>query len=80
MFPATSTIAVSVPPAAGFVEKVTVKLVAVAEVTTPTALLFNVTVFCAGVAENPKPLITTVVALAATLVVALVTTGVTVAT
>lgn len=38
------------------------------------------TVFKAGVVEKPKPLMVTVVASAATLVVALVTTGVTVAT
>ena len=80
LLPPTVTIAVSEPPAAGLVEKVTVKLVAEADVTVPTALLFNVTVFCPAVGEKPKPLIVTVVALAATLVVALVTTGTTVAT
>ncbi len=58
----------------------TVKLVALAVVTTPTAPLLSVTRFSAAVVENPKPLIVTVVALAAESVVALVTTGVTVAT
>lgn len=76
----TATIAVSEPPSAGLVEKVTVKLVALAVVTTPAAPLLSVTRFSAAVVENPKPLITTVVALAAKSVVALVTTGVTVAT
>ena len=74
------TMAVSDPPSAGLVEKVTVIVVAVALVTKPTAPLFNCTVFSAAVAEKPKPLMTTVVASAAKSVVALVTTGVTVAT
>lgn len=80
MLPPTVTIAVNVPPAAGFVEKVTVRLVAVADVTVPTAPLLNVTVFWAAVVEKPNPLMVTVVASAATAVVALVTTGTTVAT
>jgi hypothetical protein len=49
-------------------------------VTVPTAPLLKVTVFRPGVGENPKPLMVTVLASAATLVVALLTTGVTVAT
>ena len=72
--------AVNDPPAAGLVEKVTVIVVAVELVTTPTAPLFNCTVFSAAVAEKPNPLMVTVVASAAKSVVALVTTGVTVAT
>ncbi len=74
------TMAVSDPPAAGLVEKVTVKLVAVADVTKPMAPLFSCTVFSAEVVEKPKPLIVTVDASAARLAVATVTTGVTVAT
>ncbi len=74
------TMAVSDPPAAGLVEKVTVKLVAVADVTKPMAPLFSCTVFSAAVVEKPKPLIVTVDASAARLAVATVTTGVTVAT
>ena len=74
------TIAVRLPSAAGLVENVTVSEVAEARVTVPTAPLFITTVFFAATRSNPKPLITTVVALTARLVVLLVTTGVTVAT
>lgn len=76
----TATMAVSDPPAAGLVEKVTVIVVAFELVTIPTALLFSVTVFSAATVEKPKPLMVTVVASAVRFVVAVVTTGVTVAT
>ena len=74
------TIAVKLPAEAGLVEKVTVKLVADAEVTVPTALLLSTTVLFDAVASKPKPLITTVVEFAAKPTVRLVTTGITVAT
>lgn len=66
--------------AIGFVLNVTVKDVAVAAVTVPTAPLFRTTVLLAGVGSNPKPAIVNVAALARTLLLAAVTTGVTVAT
>jgi hypothetical protein len=62
-------------PAMGFVEKVTVSAVAVAAVTVPTAPLLNTTVLLPGVVLKPEPLIVIVLALAAKLVVATVTTG-----
>ncbi len=73
------TTAVKLPTADGAVVKVTVRDVAVAAVTVPTALLLNTTVLFAAVGLKPKPLMVTVAALMATLVVALVTTGATVA-
>ncbi len=78
--PPTLTLAVSEPPAAGLVEKVTVKLVADAVVTSPSAPLLRVTTFSAAVGEKPKPAMVTVVASAARLLVDTVITGVTVAT
>ena len=74
------TIAVRLPTAVGFVEKVTVSDVAVAAVTVPAAPLLSTTVLFAAVVEKPNPLIVTVVALNGKLVVLTVTTGVTVAT
>ena len=74
------TTAVKLPPAAGFVENVTVSVVAVALDTVPTAPLLNNTVLLAAVVSNPKPLIVRVVAFAARLVVLLVITGATFAT
>lgn len=74
------TMAVRLPAEAGLVEKVTVNEVAEAVVTVPTALLLRVTVLFAAVVSNPKPLIVTVVELAARPIVRLVTTGITVAT
>ena len=75
------TTAVRSPAAVGFVEKVTVSEVAVAAVTAPTAPSLKTTVLLlAVVASKPNPLMVSVVALAARLVVLLVTTGVTVAT
>lgn len=73
------TIAVRLPTELGTVERVTVNDVAVAAVTVPTALLLKATVLFPAVGLNPKPLIVNVVPLIAKAVVALVTTGVTVA-
>lgn len=64
----------------GLVEKVTNKLVAVAEVTVPTAPLLNVTVLFPAVVLNPKPLMVIVLAANAKLLVLAVTTGRTSAT
>lgn len=74
------TMAVRLPASAGSVENVTVRSVAVAEVTVPTALLLNTTVLFAAAGSKPKPLITTVAEFAARLAVLTVTTGDTVAT
>lgn len=70
-----STTAVSDPASVGFVVNVTVSDVADAEVTVPSAPLFRVTMLLAATESNPSPLMVTVVALAATVVVLLVTTG-----
>lgn len=72
--------AVSEPVLTGLVEKVTTRLVAVAEVTVPTALLLNTTVLLAAVGLKPKPVIVIVFAVRARLVVLAVTTGRMVAT
>lgn len=74
------TTAVKLPPAAGLVENVTVSAVSVAAVTVPIAPLLNSTVLFDGVVSNPKPLMVSVVAFAARLLVLLVITGVTFAT
>jgi hypothetical protein len=74
------TAAVRLPTDVGLVESVTVRTVAVAVVTVPTAPLLKVTVLLAAVVSNPKPLIVMVEALAATLAVLEVKTGCTVAT
>lgn len=74
------TTAVKLPTPAGFVEKVTVIAVAVAAVTVPTALLLKTTVLLPAVVSKPTPLITSVLASAAKLIVLVVTTGFTVAT
>jgi hypothetical protein len=73
------TTAVTLPAAVGPVVNVTVKAVAVALATVPTAPLVRTTVLFAAVGSNPKPLMISVVASAAKLVVLLVTTGVIVA-
>jgi hypothetical protein len=75
-----STTTVSDPAAVGLVVKVTVSDVADADVTVPSAPLLKVTVLLAAIESNPDPLMVTDVALAATVVVLLVTTGKTVAT
>ena len=74
------TTVVKLPPAAGLVENVTVSDVSVAAVTAPTAPLLNSTVLLAAVESNPNPLIVSVDAFAARLLVLLVITGVTFAT
>lgn len=78
--PSVVTTAVSNPALSGLVEKVTTKLVAVEEVTVPTAPLLNVTVLLPGVVLKPKPLMVTVVAFNARLLVLAVITGRTSAT
>ncbi len=62
------------------VVKLTFKVVAVADVTVPTAPLLKVTVLRDAVVSNPKPLMVMVDALAPRFAELLVTTGVTVAT
>lgn len=74
------TIAVRLPRAAGFVENVTVSLVAVAVVTVPTAPLLKTTVFREATGSNPKPSIITVAELIPKAAVLAVTNGVTCAT
>lgn len=77
--PLEVTTAVSAP-ADGAVVIVTVNDVAVAEVTFPAAPLLKTTVLLAAVGSNPNPVIVTVEAFKATLVVVAVTTGLTSAT
>lgn len=74
------TTAVKFPAELGPVLSVTVIEVALAAVTVPAALLLKTTVLLPAVESNPKPLMVTVVALAAKLAVRLVMTGITVAT
>lgn len=74
------TTAVKLPALVGFVEKVTVKDVAVAAVTVPTAPLLKVTELLAAVKSKPVPLIVIVLASAASPDALLVTTGRVVAT
>jgi hypothetical protein len=73
------TIAVRLP-AAGLVENVTVKVVAVAALTVPMAPLLKTTLLFAGVVLKPVPAIVIVVAELAKLLLSLVTEGVTRAT
>lgn len=68
-------IAVSEPVLTGLVEKVTTRLVAVAEVTVPTAPLLKTTVLFAAVVLKPNPLIVIVLAVRARLLVLAVITG-----
>jgi hypothetical protein len=72
--PLVVTVAVKFPTDVGFTENATVKAVAVAEVTVPTAPRLNVTVLLLAVVSNPSPLIVIVLALAAKLLVLEVTT------
>lgn len=74
------TIANKSPATFGDVDKVTVKLVAVAAETVPTATPSKSTVLLAAVVSKPKPLMVIVVALAAKVAVLLVITGMTFAT
>lgn len=72
--------AVRLPAAAGLVVNVTVRDVAVAAVTVPTAPLLNTTVFCDAVVLNASPVMVTVLAFAARPDVLAVTDGITDAT
>lgn len=74
------TVADKGPAVVGLVDKLTVRSVAVALATVPTAPLSNDTVLFVLVVSNPKPLIVTLAASAARLVVLEVTTGITSAT
>ncbi len=78
--PLVVTIAVNGPADCGFVPKLTVNDVAVADATVPVAPLLNVTRLLPAVPSKPAPAIVTDVALAARSAVATVTTGLTVAT
>lgn len=69
--------AVRLPAVCGFVEKVTVNVVAVAAVTVPTAPLLKVTVLFPATVLKPAPVIVTVDAFAAIDVVTAVTAGAT---
>ena len=79
LIPMVVTTAVKLP-AEGFVENVTVKDVAVAEVTVPIAPLLNNTVLLEAVVLKPVPAIVIVVAAFERLLLSLVTVGVTRAT
>src|SRR4051812_47611662 len=79
LLPFVVTTAVKLPPV-GFVENVTVRAVAVAEDTVPTAPLLKTTVLLLAVVSKPKPLIVTVETPNARLEVLAVTVGVTLAT
>ena len=72
-----ATDAVKLPTDVGLVVYVTVRRVAVAVVTLPTAPLLNVTTFRDAVVSNPNPLISMVDALIPRFAVLLVTTGTT---
>ena len=72
--------AVRLPAAVGLVVKFTVRAVAVAAVTVPTAPLLNTIVLFEAMVSNPYPAMVIVEAFAPRLAVELVTTGVTVAT
>ena len=76
------TTAVRLPAEVGFLfaRNATVNSVAVAAVTTPSAPLLNTTVLLAAVVLKPLPRIVMVFAVAARLVVTVVTTGLTVPT
>lgn len=74
------TTAVRLPAVDGLVDSVTVRDVAVAAVTAPTAPLLKTTVFLLAMGSNPRPLMVNVVALAARVDALLVTTGTTLAT
>ena len=79
LVPLTTTDAVRLP-AFGFVVNATVSVVAVAAVTAPMAPLLKTTVLFPGVVSKPKPLMTSVSAVASRSVVLAVMTGETVAT
>ena len=77
--PPVVTTAVTLPAVVGFVENVTVSDVVVAAVTVPMAPLSKTTVLFAAIGSKLVPVIVTVVASAARLVVVAVTVGDTVA-
>jgi hypothetical protein len=77
--PLVVTVAVRAP-AVGLVEKVTVRAVAVAAETVPTAPLLKTTVLLPGVVLKPEPLIVTVLDVAATNSALAVMAGATLAT
>ena len=74
------TIAVKLPEAVGWLDNRTVKVVAEAAMTVPAAPLESVTALLATVVSKPNPLMVSVIARAEMSVVALVTTGFTLAT
>ena len=74
------TTAVKLPDAVGWLESLTVSVVAVATMIVPAAPLDSVTALLAAVVSKPKPLMVRVVARAARSDEALVTTGFTLAT
>lgn len=74
------TMAVKLPAEVGFVEKVTVNVVEVADVTVPTAPSLNTTVLLAAVLSKPNPSMVSVLAFAANGSLLIVTTGMTIAT
>ena len=74
------TMPVKLPAEVGFVEKVTVNVVEVADVTVPTAPSLNTTVLLAAVLSKPKPSMVSVLAFAANGSLLIVTTGTTIAT
>ena len=79
LMPFEVTTAVKLPAARGFLENVTVRDVADADVTVPIAPLLKSTLLFAAVRSKPNPVMITVLALEDKFVVVLVTTGVTVA-
>ena len=74
------TVAFNAPTADALVVNVMDNVVAVEEVTVPTAPLVNETVFSEATELNPNPLMVSVVVFAANAAVLLVTTGISVAT
>lgn len=77
--PFVTTVAFNGPAVVGGVVSVTVKRVAVAAETVPTAPLLKVTVLFEAVVSNPSPSIRSVVSLAGMLAGLLITSGTTVA-
>ena len=71
--------AVRLPTDVGLVSILTVSEVVVASVTVPTAPLLSTTVFREAIGSKPKPEITKLAALLASVVVLVVTTGLTLA-
>ena len=78
--PFAATMAVNLPAVVGLVVKATVSAVALAFVTVPTAPSLKTTVSLPAVESKPKPLMTTLGAVSASLAVFGVTTGISVPT